>query len=206
MQAIKFSGCARAEPLPQVACYIVMKIVKLVVLIAACLAGSKAFGQDEKVWDAKLPLTWSDYQGVALGRTYDGASMDYKVDVQYKVTMVNDELVFDFTIRPLFIRSNSWVLKEKQQPTLLRFEQLRFDMVEWHARKLRKQVAEARFTRENFKETLQGLFNQTMADIRAMHDAYATESFFGTRPEVQKAWEEKVNQGLKSLSAYTLVP
>jgi hypothetical protein len=124
------------------------------------------------------------------------------VNVSAKNIFTSPEKI-DFKIVCFFKRYRSWS-KLKDSESLLKHEQLHFDIAELITRKIRKGYAthiskDINETAIHIKSVFDKYYNQELDSLNAEYDAQTNH---GTIPNVQKEWESKIVKELKKLEAY----
>ena len=132
--------------------------------------------------------------------------MQYKMEMDYKASMVGDSLLVRINIRPVFIKTQSWADPARVNQAALAFEQLKFDLVELHARQLRKELAATDFTPASLQKQIQQAYDSTLSRLEETIKQYSSESFFGTRRQVQQQWRKETSSALQDLSAWQYQP
>jgi hypothetical protein len=154
-------------------------------------------------WSANRPLEWSDYQGTPQGdNSYEAVNMVYKLGVRYNMIDSANVTLFEIKVTPSLVRNESWIKSEKVSSELLAFERLRFDIVELYARRLRKEFSSMVFTKETFKQQIQGPYGATLKALQEALNQFDDETFFGTRKPEMDRWLNATWKELKELEAY----
>lgn len=158
--------------------------------------------QDSLFWDDARPLTFADYHGRRPpGGERHAASTTCGLYVR---PYVKADGGLGWDVLAVFSGARSWVDAWAVRDTaLLRHERLHFDLVEVHARELRRFLFTVPLmgTRSEAQKLL-----AIIADRRALLDAeqavYDGETVHGTYRAVQERWEREVAARLKALEAY----
>lgn len=156
-----------------------------------------SYGQEHLIkWRDNTPLTWQDFRGTpAPGNPY-GATANTGISYGFKYAKAGDQVDLTFEVFCYFDKNGSWSKKEKQTPTLLKHEQLHFDIAELQASKLRKAFASATFT-DNYQEEIKRIFDAHMKALIEMQKQYDIESDHSMNREKQAEWEALVRAELE---------
>lgn len=158
--------------------------------------------EESILWDENYRLEWSDFKGNpnnnsdAVAITASGLTFDFSART------TSSRLVdFTATVEAHFYPDQSWYKKDHVNNVILAHEQLHFDITELHARKLRKQIDEASFSR-NIKAEISKLHANINMELKAFQNKYDSESDFSRSIETQQEWQIIVKQDLRKLSKY----
>lgn len=150
-------------------------------------------------WKAERPLTWSDFQGTVPEHTEFAAhtTTEIGMDAKYMGTLVQIKGTYDVYAR--FIKTESWAQPGERNRTasILKHEQLHFDITELHARKLRADLDRLRTGDRSLKQKVQDVFQNRNAEASAMQRSYDSQTDHGLRTEMQKAWEKAISDSLQ---------
>jgi hypothetical protein len=173
----------------------------LAVLGFALLLLSAAEGDNLKLWDPGDKLTWSDFQdkppasgGIRAALTNSTIRLDFN-----QVS----ERTFTFNVVSAMDRSRSWVYPDRKTDYILAHEQYHFNITEYGARKMRKDLTQAKYTIKNIKSKVMAIQKQDIAALTAMQDEYDKDTRHSINKEQQQQWQEKVDKLLLSLQDYT---
>jgi len=159
-------------------------------------------GKSWIMWKSETKLKWSDFQGrVDSLSTYN--ALTSTLIQMTEVTLKDDFVEYDFNC--FFVKENSWT-KDRKSITLLKHEQLHFDIAELATRRMRQKFAT--YNPINIHSTLNMLdtiFNAAELERRRINFEYDSETNHGLIVEKQNAWEQKIASELKKLDKYSLV-
>lgn len=155
-------------------------------------------------WKAERPLTWSDFQGTVPQNTEFAAhtTTEIGMDAKYMGTLVQMKGTYDVYAR--FIKAESWAKPGERNRTasILKHEQLHFDITELHARKLRADLEQLRTGDRSLKQEVQHAFNVRNEEAANLQRKYDRETDHGLRTEIQKAWERAISDSLQVWKAF----
>jgi len=154
------------------------------------------------LWDVNHRLDWNDFIGEpssnsdAVAITASGLTFDF-------TARTTDQQLVDFSaiIEARFYPEQSWCKKAHVNTIILAHEQLHFDITELHARKLRKQIDQANFSR-NIKKEISILHSNIKKELKEFQKQYDSGSDYSRNGEGQKQWQIFVSQELEKLSNY----
>lgn len=151
---------------------------------------------DKIEWSENKKLTWADFRGP---RTKSGsyvASTASGISFSYSHQETNGKIDYDYTIACHFYPDDSWYDAAHASDYILKHEQTHFDISELHARKLRKQISEARFSKQ-VKAEIRALYEATEVERRVMQSLFDSESDHSKNKTEEYRWETFVEQQLK---------
>jgi hypothetical protein len=138
------------------------------------------------LWEKNRKLTYKDFKGVyKSGETHAGnTECEFNYTCQYvkKQLKVSSKVLFD--------TENSWL--KFNDPSLLSHEQIHFDIAEIHIRLFRQRCNNFKFTKTDFKDQIDSIFNLTDADCDAYQQKYDAETKNGTVTSKQKIWYSRI--------------
>ena len=136
------------------------------------------------------PLVWTDFTGAADATSPYHANTKWNLRYQTGTVQFRGDstLMPDFAITLELSGDGSWVKKGKETPELLRHEQGHFDLGRICMAELLAAVKKLTLTPDNFKPSMQGLFQRTMARYHDMGTRYDAETVHGTNKEAQEKW------------------
>jgi len=111
----------------------------------------------------------------------------------------------DITITARFHPDESWTRYpnlNKPEESLIH-ERRHLEITEIYARKLRRLVSNTRYTAGRFKDDLNRHFNEIASQQRAEQVKYDRETRHSLDAAQQEKWNARIDEQLKSLSAYT---
>lgn len=150
-------------------------------------------------WSAQRPLTWADFKARPQATERLAALTSGNIDVQVGCK----DFVFSSTVRAVFLPQESWVRDPaKASASLLRHEQLHFDITELHARMLRQKLNTVKLNCERLQPAFGTLTKTYFAAWQREEGRYDQETNHGLNAEKQKFWEMQVQQRLALLSSF----
>ena len=163
---------------------------------------SWAFSQTKISWNENRPLKWTDFTG-NIDRTSEHRAVTYSgIEYNYSFSIsAEGEVSVEAEIGCFFIQEYSWSYHDSQTKELLKHEQLRFDISELHARKMRKRVAEYDFT-EDAENEMAIIYAEVMQELMDMQVKYDEETNHSKNTEKQKEWNALIQSELNALSDY----
>lgn len=152
------------------------------------------------LWKATLKLSWEDFRG-----TVDSLSSyqaNTSVNLLMEQTQINKANVF-YKIANSFRKNHSWS-KDKNSKTLLKHEQLHFDIAELVTRIIRKEISEeVIIISENPYEKIEDIFSYySVTYLDSINHLYDFETNHSLIERVQKEWEAKIAKEIKALDKY----
>jgi|AVFP01.1.fsa_nt_gi hypothetical protein len=171
-------------------------------LMQVCLWSLGA--QNEPIsWDSESLLSWSDFEAVADTKAEAVAITSSGLTFGYRVKQSNNTIIsFTARVEAQFYPDKSWVKTLAKKDTVLKHEQLHFDITELHARKFRKELSALRID-NNLKQRIQELYNRINLDLDRMQRLYDKETDHSLKEGSQLQWNKDVRQALNALKAYS---
>lgn len=176
---------------------ILMKQVLLLVLI---IAGNQSFGQtSERLWETGK-LTWDDFQGEPFFSSSNASELNYQLSYSTTKKKVNDTTLLVFQTKNSIKPNLSWVKAAYKTEALLRYNQVLFNILELHRRRLQKTLHRI----ENIymaEEKFRTLYEACNYEIRRFQE----ETNLGTDIAALESWENRMEKELEA-TPYELIP
>ena len=135
-------------------------------------------------------MVWSDFVGAPDAASPYHALTKWSLRYQTGTVQLSGQQVDmpNFGITLEFDPAASWVKKGKETTELLRHEQGHFDLGLLCMAELLKEVKALKLTPDNFKPSLQGLFQTTLARYHELGLRYDKETDHGIKKDEQARW------------------
>lgn len=174
-----------------------MRHLLALLLLMATVATATA--QKRIEWQSENQLAWSNFKarpnklssyhaltnsGISFSTTYENGAMS-------------------IIVTSYFDPSGSWVKPDKKTDELLKHEHVHFDITELYARKLRKAMAEHKWTEANLERDIKRLFDKYLKLQDEAQNRYDEETDHSNNEEAQARWNERISNELKELEAYS---
>lgn len=154
--------------------------------------------EDRMFWDERNDLTWSDFKMTDKLNVNESALISTGIDVKWNLKGSNLKI----TVRSYVNRDKSYVIKGKQSDELLLHERYHFHIAEIYARKLRRELINIKFTKENYKNEITSVFNLNKKERNKYQNLYDKETNHSKKSLEQEYWNEKIDNELKELEKY----
>ncbi|MCB0449673.1 MAG: hypothetical protein KDC97_06105 [Confluentibacter sp.] len=157
--------------------------------------------QEDIIWSTDNKLTWDNFKGVP--KVDKSSFFCGYIDVQFNdVKFLNGK--GEVSIIPIFLLPCSYVQPLKKDKYLLEYNQLKFDLLEFYSRKMRKEFATSEIdTNEKWQKFAKSIYDK----IYAEHDTdifnLETETNFGEDYSALLPWKFKVENDLKTLTEFS---
>ncbi len=159
-------------------------------------------GNPEKMeWDEHRILTWNDFQAVPDKSASFVASTNSGISFSYSYTTKNGKIDFTYSVASFFYPKKSWFKPTEVDDYILKHEQTHFDISELHARKLRKSIDNATFSK-NLKTEIESLYNVNEKVRRAMQQKFDKETDHSKKRKEEVRWENYVAQQLREYARW----
>ena len=151
-------------------------------------------------WSADRKLTWDDFKGEPDTANFPNTLALTNSGFGYEsgINMFKDGQVF---VQSVFNTNLSWVVPEGRNDYVLRHEQIHFDITEIYSRKLRKELADAKITSNDFVRA-KSIFDRTFNELQKRQNTYDNETKYGDKKETQENWEAIVEIELAKYDFY----
>ncbi|OZV67544.1 DUF922 domain-containing protein [Winogradskyella aurantia] len=154
-------------------------------------------------WNASRPLTWTDFKAAPNFNTSAVALTATGITFGYSLATI-DEKIVDFTtdVNAHFYPNQSWYLKQKADPYILKHEQLHFNITELYVRLFRKKLKGLKVN-QNISHQLDNLHKSINRAADETQKRYDVETNHSINNEAQKAWEVAISEALKNLEEFS---
>lgn len=147
-------------------------------------------------WREDRKLTWDDFRGRPSGSPEYVASTNSGISFSYSYSTKNDKVILEYNVQSNFYPELSWYRNGIVTDYILKHEQTHFDISELYARKLRKKIEEAIFTK-NIKEELDAIYSENERQRQQTQHKYDRETEHSKLAEKEFQWRLYVAQELK---------
>ena len=172
--------------------------VKAIFLLLLCVLSAAVRAQEVAAlpWDANRKLTWEDFRARPFETAWAAATTASGISYEYSGKEHAEGYELTFEIGAFFYPDKSWYQPALCNPNVLAHEQLHFDISELFARKMRKEVANTRFTHKARAE-VQAIYKKILKDLSEFQARYDRETDYSRNLEKQLLWQEKVARSLR---------
>jgi hypothetical protein len=178
-------------------------VLHLPILIAALLLPLLNSTTGERLpWNPEHQLRWEHFKGTPdLHSQYAAMTM---IDLSISQGSLQRPDAIELVISTELMQEGSWVKPDKKTSVILAHEQGHFDIAEYHARRLRKELMEtAPFKGARLSEDVDAIFERIFQEKEAMQRDYDLQTDHSMKLEPQLEWEIKIASLLDSLSSYS---
>jgi len=162
----------------------------------ACRSTSNGLAID---WHVHEKLGYADFKAKSKnsrGFAIATASSNFGYEVE------DDKDIFAIKIYVQFYCKESWWNPRMKMDDVLSHEQLHFDICELYGRKFYKAVLGLKEADKFNENTLARLYDKMEADFDAYQDLYDDETDHSTNGDMQREWDEFIDNELARLSEY----
>ena len=169
------------------------------------LFGFLIMGKNDSIlWNENYKFTWEDFKAEPRAQVDAVALTVSGISFSYSLSQNNDgDYQYETFVEAHFYPEKSWYKPEVSNGHILLHEQLHFDLTELYARKLRKRIAETKFS-ENIRAELNQLNDDINKELEMAQNKYDLETNHSINIEAQKQWEDFITSELKKLEAFSL--
>jgi len=151
------------------------------------------------IWDKNRPLTWENFKDAPDNKS-EHAAISSSI-IKWKIKAKEDSTII--IINCFFNPARSWIKIEKQTYSLLKHEQLHFDISELYARKLRQTILSQKLVQKDLTLGLKIVVADNDKLLNEYQDRYDLETNHSKEESKQAEWERKIAFELKSLEKYS---
>ncbi|MBG44059.1 MAG: DUF922 domain-containing protein [Aequorivita sp.] len=156
----------------------------------------------EKIlWNENQKLSWNDFRGKPIPSASFVASTNTGISFQYSYSIKNGDVNVEYSVDSFFSPEGSWYIPQRVNSHILRHEQAHFDISELHARMLRKNLHEKKFTKR-IKSEIEDIYKQVEQKRRAMQTKFDAESDHSRNEEKEIFWQKYIAQQLAAYDAW----
>lgn len=148
-------------------------------------------------WNSRK-LTWDDFSGEVPENSKFSALTHSAISLDF----VGEGISLKFTIETIFDQSKSWK-KKGVNKYVLNHEQIHFDITEYHARLLRKDLKNHTYSSlESIGEDVRNMFEKASNAANEMQLLYDEQTNHSLNKKKQAKWNKKMKKYLSSTSTY----
>lgn len=146
-------------------------------------------------WGKNVKIVWSDFKGKPEVNSPFAAMSAVGFNYKYSSSSNRKTYTIKFEIYSTFDRNKSWSKRDLQTKSMLKHEQLHFDIAALVSREFKKD-AENRSYSKNYKNEVVALFNRYSTSLQKLQQKYDAQTSHGKNKFKQKEWENLVHQEL----------
>lgn len=148
-------------------------------------------------YSKERPLIWSDFKGAPQLQGRSAAITVSGFGYTAGIYRSDEQNTIHIKVYCFFDKEKSWVKPDRKTPYVLKHEQLHFDISYLATLEFVKKVRETRFTDKNYKTLLPALYDEGVKAMHRMQDEYDTDTRNGLEPDVQKQWNERLDEAVR---------
>lgn len=155
-------------------------------------------------WKSSVHLSWNDFQGETESLDYAEAMTGYKINILPKNVIVDEQDRIQgyetLTVEARFYKKHSWT--STKSLTLLKHEQLHFDIAELYARKIRQNFEVLKLKKEARFSTYWENYSNLWKACRQFQKLYDIDTHHGAKIETNRVWGQRIERELEELKEY----
>jgi hypothetical protein len=159
-----------------------------------------AFMQDKKsgnsndtiYYDQGRKLSWADFQGIPDAHHFGGAVTSSGFAFDSDIRLTHDVININIGVYTFFSKKSSWKKKDINSTYHLLHEQHHFDITRLGAEQFVKEIAKANFTRDNYRQVLEAVFDKVYNQSVELQRAYDAETNHSINQQAQLRWNDKI--------------
>ena len=174
----------------------------LLILFFGFIGNAKAQPVEEKIlWEEGILLNWEDFKAAPPQNSKFKANTNAGITYSWGLQIENASKTLNYEVNSYFYPQLSWVDQGSQNAHLLKHEQTHFDITEWHARKLRKELSEidSNELNQDTRKILNDLYKTIEIERSGMQKAYDRETKHSLNKEAEVKWQKMVKEELFKL-------
>ncbi|MFK5973812.1 MAG: DUF922 domain-containing protein [Flavobacteriaceae bacterium] len=173
-----------------------MGTLKCIVFSAFIFTVGFVFSQEEAIpWSPELKLQWKNFKGRPFKRARASAVTASGLSYQFSSVENKGRFELDIKVGAYFYPEQSWYQPKLCDALILSHEQLHFDISELYARKMRKRLANAIFTK-NVKTEIKAIYKSILKDLSNFQKKYDYETNFSRNVQQQLLWNKAIEKRL----------
>ena len=146
-------------------------------------------------WSDDLQLSWKDFKGPPEKNSRIAAVTASGISYKFSSHERDGYFEVEYEVDTFFYPEQSWYQPHMCDDLVLSHEQLHFDISELFARKMRRQMAETRFT-SNVKKEVRTIYQRIIKELSEFQDLYDKETDFSRNREAQLRWNKEIAAAL----------
>jgi len=166
--------------------------MKVTLLLFSFILSIPCFGQSsDRLWE-EGELTWDDFKGEPFRLSPNSSELNYQMSYFPTKKRINNTTYLIYQTKNYINPNTSWVKESDKSFRLLRYNQVIFNILELHRRRLQaelQQVSQAFEAAEKFRT----IYQNSTYEIRQFQDG--TE--MGTDASAIKLWDQMIDEKLK---------
>ncbi|MCM4169950.1 DUF922 domain-containing protein [Arenibacter sp. TNZ] len=176
-----------------------MGTLKTILVFAIGLMLNLGFGQEEEIieWQPGKKLTWADFKGKPSNISNAAAITASGITYSFSAQGTADKMELDFTVSCHFYPNKSWYKHKLTNSTVLSHEQLHFDITEVYARKMRQELAKAKFNK-NAKSQVKVIYRNVLKELNDFQNKYDSETNYSRDTVQQLIWNKRIKKALNN--------
>lgn len=171
--------------------------LKILISIVFIFLNFQKNGIDNIEWSETRKLNWADFAGSPEDAAFYVASTNSGIHFTYSFKTKNGITEVTSKVSCIFLPDKSWFKPGKVSDYVLRHEQTHFDISELFARKLRKKIANAKFTK-NLKQEIESLYKANEIERQTMQAKFDKDTDHSKKENAELQWETFVELQLKA--------
>lgn len=147
-------------------------------------------------------LAWKDFKGVPDTKHFGGAvtASGYAFDADIK--MEGKVIYLNIGVYVFFTKSQSWKKPSIKSDYHLLHEQVHFDITRMGAETFIRQLVNSKFTKDNYNELLDAVFDKSYNENLALQEQYDRETQHSINKQVQLQWNDRIATEMKKLASH----
>lgn len=150
-------------------------------------------------WSPKTKLIGSDFKRPPLKESHFSAGSHLGTGLE--ISADNNHL--RFTVKAYFVPDKSWI--KVNDTDLLKHEQAHFDIEEYYARLIRKELGRIQVKGRPFdavRAEADEMFARMLAERTRCQDLFDEETGHSVKTDKEKEWEDRIGEQLRETRAY----
>lgn len=172
------------------------RFVAIITLCFSIICDISAQKSDSLVYSINTPISWNDFKGVPNN---SDSIQKFKFDIT--INMIRTKVNFwtgygTYDAYAVMFKDLSWVKPEFKKDQYLKYNQIHFDIAEFYARKLEKDLNATRINC-GFSDKIDAFFKSYIKMMLEEQSRFNVETQNGNDTMAQNKWERLMKEKLK---------
>lgn len=176
------------------------------VIVHVAMENKKTRSQGDTIYyDFDRNLTWNDFRGTPDNNHFGGAVTASGFAFDSQMDYDGKNIYMDIRVYTFFTKSDSWKKPQINSDYHLLHEQHHFDITMLGSEKFIAELSKAHFTKNNYKQLLESIFDKAYKESEALQSQYDAETNHSLNVDKQMAWNNKISAEIEKLKEGVVV-
>lgn len=181
-----------------------MKIFIVLFFFTSFVFGQRKSLKDTITYREYSRLTWKDFKAKVPEGTKFSASVSSGMGYKWSYSTSNGQINFNYSVKTNLYRNSSWSKYTEGKESVLRHEQLHYDITELYVRKFREALKDYKENSglRNIRKDVTRIYQKIEEERKSTQLQYDMETNHSLNKEAQVAWEQKIASLLQEYEAF----